>query len=183
MNECFVSFEGGPIIIGAAGSLTEWGGVESGDYGSLCDVFDADPTKKAIAVPKHEHQCIAVDFGGPGTVRIIRRGNGLALIRAWHEDPDSDAIYSEAVNAAQTGDSSNGEIEFESDTIAIAWAAESLIGIPKHVSKPLRPQIELAVDSSVILHPIVKGRYRWERSEIIVSSGVVVRLLLEPKVS
>ena len=63
MNGAFVSFEGGPIIIGPAESLAGWGGVESEDYEFLCSLFDSDPGRKVIALPKCERHSVAVDFG------------------------------------------------------------------------------------------------------------------------
>jgi len=181
MSNLFVSFEGGPILVGPAGSLESWRGIQAGDYESLCALFDADQSLKATSVPGHEGDCIAVDFGGPGTVRVIRNGMSLVLIRAWHEDPDSDAVYTDALSAEETSSPHVGEVDFAGDTIVIAWAAEALAAIPASVSEPSVPNIDVAVDGSVLLHPLKKGRYRWRRSEINLPSGSLVRLVFDPQ--
>ncbi len=176
-----ISFEGGPILVGSAGALVGWRGGEAPEYVSLCALFEADLSLKITRVPGHENDCIAADFGGPGTLCIIRNGRSLVLIRAWHEDPDSDLIYSEAVLADEPSTAAVGEIEFTGDTIAIAWAAESLAGISVSVQEPSVPRIDVAVDGSVLLHPLAKGQYRWCRAEITLPSGLVVRLVLDPR--
>jgi hypothetical protein len=181
MNKLFISFEGGPILIGPPSSLESWRGIETADYESLCALFDEDQSLKVIGVPGHASDCIAVDFGGPGTIRAILDGRCLVLVRAWHNDPNSDAVYVEAVSAEEPSGTTSGDIDFAYDTIAIAWAAESLANIPVSVSQPSFPNIDVAVDDSVLLHPLEKGRYRWRRSEISLSSGSVVRLVLDPQ--
>lgn len=181
MNNVFVSFEGGPILVGSAGSLESWRGVEAADYQSLCALFDDDQSLKATSVPGYEGDCIAVDFGGPGMLRVFRKGLSLVLIRAWHEDPDSDAVYVDALSAEEPSSPLVGEVDFAGDTIVIAWAAEALPDIPVSVSEPSVPNIDVAIDGSVLLHPMKKGRYQWRRSEINLPSGPVVRLVLDPQ--
>jgi hypothetical protein len=181
MSNSFVSFEGGPILVGPSCALKNWRGIEGADYESLCALFDADPSLKVTGVPGYEGNCIAVDFGGPGTLRVIRSGRSLVLIRAWHEDPDSDSVYSDTVSAEEPPAVLVGEIDLSGDTIAIAWATEALTGIPASVSEPSVPNIDLAVDGSVLLHPLAKGRYGWRRSEISLPSGSAIRLVLDPR--
>lgn len=181
MNNPSISFEGGPILVGSARSLGNWKGIEADDYDSLCGLFDADPSLKAVGIPGCETNCIAVDFGGPGTLRVICKGQQLILIRAWHEDPDSDSVYSDAVSAEEPSTAVVGELDVVGDTIAIGWAAESLVGSPTSVEVPVVPNIDVAVDGSVLLHPLAEGRYCWRRSEISLPSGSVVRLVLDPQ--
>lgn len=180
MSNPIVSFEGGPILVGPSSSLKEWRGIEGADYESLCSLFDADQSLKVIGVPAHEADCIAVDFGGPGTVQVISNKGSLILIRAWHVNPDSNAVYAEALSAAEPSTAITGEVNIASNTVAIAWAAESLEGISLNVLQPMVPSINLAVDGSVLLHPLEKGRYRWCRSEISLPSGSIVRLVFDP---
>jgi len=180
MSNLLVSFEGGPIIIGVPELLSSWEGIESADYESLCELFDADESTKVVCIPGKEHECLAADFGGPGTIRVFRNGSSLVLVRAWHKDPDSDAIYTEAVMAEARYSDLNGMIEFSSDTIAIAWAAESLSGVPLNVSMPTYPRIDVSIDGSVLLYPLGKGRYHWVRSELSLPTGSAVRLGFEP---
>lgn len=180
MSEQSISFEGGPILVGAVESLAVWRGVESDDYEALCAAFDSAPEMKVIAVPASGGRSVAIDFGGPGTVRIFQSDKGLVLIRAWPVDPDSERIYSDALEAARQSDYLNGLIEFPSDTIGIAWGAESLSGIPDEVSEPMCPKIDLAIDGSVVLHPFRRGRYRWSRTEKILPSGSVIIFALDP---
>lgn len=181
MSTPSISFEGGPILVGSATSLERWRGIEADDYESLCGVLDANPALKVTPVPGHETDCIAIDFGGPGTVRVIRNGRSLVLIRAWHEDPDSDSVYADALSAEEPTTVLVGEVDLSGGTIAIAWAAESLAGIPASVPEPSVPNIDLAVDGSVLLHPLAQGRYCWRRSEISVLSGSAIRLALDPR--
>lgn len=178
MNQLCVSFEGGPIIVGAPKRLASWQGIEASDYANLCAVFDAKPANKVQALPGHEMNCIAVDFGGAGTVRVYSNDKGLILVRAWHTDPDADAIYDEALGLGHSG-GDGGELDHDSDTVAIAWAAESLVGLPENVGEPTRPEMDLSLEDSVLLLPLTKGKYRWRRAEFDLLSGSVVRLCLE----
>jgi len=174
----YVSFEGGPILVGSAKLLSSWRGIESTDYEELCSLFDHVPSSHCIPLTRFGNSAIAVDFGGAGTIRVLPIPDGIALVRAWHDDPDSDDIYAEALQVAPSNIEDSGDIELNSTAIVIAWAAESLEGLPSTVSGPTRPSINLSVDDSVVLFPLSGGRYSWTRDELNLSGGQVVRFIL-----
>ena len=178
MKEPFISFEGVPIIIGAPVHLAEWQGIETNDYEDLCAVFDARPTDKVQALPNRESNCIAADFGGAGTIRIFERSEGMMLVRAWPANPDSSVVYVEATTWKHD-EHQMGEFVHDSDTIAVAWAAERLVGLPHKVERPERPELDLAIEDSVLLYPLAGGKYRWEWAEFEMPSGAVIRLTIK----
>lgn len=179
-NYHFINVEGGPIVFGGADSLESWNGIEGDNYSSLTQRFDESECDLFLNLLFNRNLVSAWEVNGPGVVYILSSRNRIQLARHWfaqnsdHAKAISDVFLAEHRSASNQ---SNAEIHLN-DTLVVAWAPECLNGIPSSVSSVLAPDLDLAIEQSVLLLPVETGKYLVETDRFSNDSGAAIRLNL-----
>ena len=175
----FINVEGGPIIFGSSERLSFWNGIEGNDYSVLCKKFDESENELLLNSSFEGGMVNSWEVRGPGVVYIDKSDNRIQLVKHWiSESADSSKTISDSFSKSfQCTVSQDSEIEIR-ETLIVAWAPECLRGVPVSVDAPTTPDLDLAVDQSVLLIPIKSGRYSVETGELSDESGFAIKLIL-----
>jgi hypothetical protein len=168
----YVSSEGGPLLIGDAGSLRDWHGAfgDQSDYNRACEIV------REKRVGCLNGRILVWDIEGAGTAFLIHYDSEtFHLVRLWtDDDQDDDSIRGMIRLTKPTGERSL--FRLTSSPAIIVWACEETTGmIIGSDAIPGVPSGDWSMGGTVYCFPVTPGQYsaevgRFDRENIAITT-------------
>ena len=156
----FVEAEGGPLVLIDSALARSWAGVEGNDYERACEFFDSHASAKGGAISIGSGSALIWEMCGAGRADIYKiEGNGIIIMRAWLAQNAETSVLKTLAEEPTEKLTDLGEIEIDSNGIAILWATESGHSIDDSASQKVRRPQSLNLDNAGLIVPLTSGKY------------------------